>query len=381
MNLLKRKRAFAEWLWTFFLLFVAAGIFLRPHTAAAGAAAGLSICADTLIPALFPFMILSSLLLESRFTDLLFFFDPYLKLLRIRSRKASAALLCGILGGFAPGAKAVDSLYRCGELSKKQAELMLICTVGAGPGFVVNGIGAMMLKNAGAGWLLFLSQLCAQGVCGIAASFLMRQKCPSVSFSAKAQCCASFGTAPKSESATAESTYHPKTSFTDVVRSSVQSVLMLCGTVTFFSFLTHLVTPSGANPRTRYFASVFLELTSACSAACESASPMRSVMCCAALSCMGACAFLQVRALVCPAVSLRPLILSRLFHLPCALLFFKIFSRCFPDALAAGADLCAKPLIAVRMPADVMIFLFLLCTLVCGVFPAHSSLRKYRKDV
>ncbi len=373
MNLLKRKRAFAEWLWSFLVLFACAGVFLRPDTAAAGAAAGLSLCAETLIPALFPFMVLSSLLLESRFAGLFSFLNPFLKLLHIQSGKACAALVCGLLGGFAPGAKAVDSLYRSGELTRREAEQMLICCVIAGPGFVVNGIGVMMLKSADAGWLLFLSQLGAQAVCAVAASFLMRGRHGAFARTGGGQ-----------DADEAESPHEHtagKASFSGAVRSSVSAVLMLCGTVTFFSFLTHLLTPAGADPALRYLSSVFLEVTSACRSACETNGPYRSALCCAALSLMGGCVFLQVRALVSPSISLRPLLLSRILHLPCALVFFRLLAKCFPRALAAEANIGARPLIAVRMPADVLFFLFLLCALACGLFPAHGSLRSASNDV
>lgn len=57
-------------------------------------------------------------------------------------------MLCGVLGGFAGGAKAVDVLYRTGELTAAEAALLLVCTIGSGPGFVVSSLGAMMLGSA-----------------------------------------------------------------------------------------------------------------------------------------------------------------------------------------------------------------------------------------
>ena len=66
MNILKIKRALAELVWTGALLFAAASVFLRPGAAAGGVLRGLSVCYETVIPALFPFLVLSRLLLESR---------------------------------------------------------------------------------------------------------------------------------------------------------------------------------------------------------------------------------------------------------------------------------------------------------------------------
>ena len=175
MNILKIKRALAELVWTGALLFAAASVFLRPGAAAGGVLRGLSVCYETVIPALFPFLVLSRLLLESRAASALgLLLRPYTRLLGLHSTKAPAAMLCGVLGGFAGGAKAVDVLYRTGELTAAEAALLLVCTIGSGPGFVVSSVGALMLGSAGAGWLLLGAQLGASLVCGLAAALFVR---------------------------------------------------------------------------------------------------------------------------------------------------------------------------------------------------------------
>ena len=162
MNILKIKRALAELVWTGALLFAAASVFLRPGAAAGGVLRGLSVCYETVIPALFPFLVLSRLLLESRAASALgLLLRPYTRLLGLHSTKAPAAMLCGVLGGFAGGAKAVDVLYRTGELTAAEAALLLVCTIGSGPGFVVSSVGALMLGSAGAGWLPHFLFACA----------------------------------------------------------------------------------------------------------------------------------------------------------------------------------------------------------------------------
>ena len=174
MNILKIKRALAELVWTGALLFAAASVFLRPGAAAGGVLRGLSVCYETVIPALFPFLVLSRLLLESRAASALgLLLRPYTRLLGLHSPKAPAAMLCGVLGGFAGGAKAVDVLYRTGELTAAEA-VLLVCTIGSGPGFVVSSVGALMLGSAGAGWLLLGAQLGASLVCGLAAALFVR---------------------------------------------------------------------------------------------------------------------------------------------------------------------------------------------------------------
>ena len=171
MNFLRGRRAAAQWLGTFALLFAAACVVLRPAVAANGVLRGLGLCYETVIPALFPFMVLSRLLLESPAAGWFgLLLRPYTRLLGLRGKKAPAALLCGLLGGFACGAQAVDALYRSKELRRDEAALLLICTIGSGPGFIVGGVGALMLGHAGAGRLLLAAQVGASLLCGCLAA-------------------------------------------------------------------------------------------------------------------------------------------------------------------------------------------------------------------
>ena len=142
-------------------------LLVEPQRAMKGALQGLSLCCQVIIPSLFPFLVLSRLLLESPLAGPLGApLSPYTKCLGIPSRKAAGALLCGLLGGFAAGASAVEQLYEAGELTKQEAERLLVCCIGSSPAFIVGSVGAVMLHSVFAGWLLFLSQVSASLICG-----------------------------------------------------------------------------------------------------------------------------------------------------------------------------------------------------------------------
>ena len=167
-----------------------------------------------------------------------------------------------------------------------------------------------------------------------------------------------------------------QTGFVPAVRDSVNAIVMLCGYVTLFSFFAAIAVPTGADASVRFWATLPLEVTSACRAACETASAWRTQLCCAALSVMGASVFLQVRALLAPRIPLLPLLLSRLLHLPLSLLLFGLLAKLFPMALSVGAQWDASPLLAVRMPPDVMLILFAMAALACGALPVPRYLRR-----
>ena len=411
MNFSRGKHAAATWLGTFALLFAAACVVLRPAVAANGVLRGLGLCYETVIPALFPFMVLSRLLLESPAAPWFgLLLRPYTRLLGLRGKKAPAALLCGLLGGFACGAQAVDALYREGEVSRDEAARLLVCTIGSGPGFIIGGVGALMLGRAGAGRLLLAAQAGASLLCGCiaagaagAAAALRRQK-GGVRMGGMRRAAAACAAVPKMRQAfpasaapeapqtgfvsavprplqtapapavpeapqtgpVSSAPEAPQTGFVPAVRGAVTATVTLCGYVTLFSFFAAIVVPAGAPALLRFCAMLPLEVTSACRAACETAGAWRSELCCAALSVMGASVFFQVRALTSPGISLRPLLFSRLAHLPLALVLFRTLARLFPDALTAGVQLDAAILPAVRMPPDVMAVLFMLCALACG---------------
>ena len=91
--------------------------FLRPAAAAQGVAQGLSLCARNVIPALFPLLVLSQLVIYTRIAALFSLpFQPYLRLLGIQNRSAASVVAMGWLGGFACGAQGIGTLYRASIL-------------------------------------------------------------------------------------------------------------------------------------------------------------------------------------------------------------------------------------------------------------------------
>ena len=86
----------------------------------------LALCAETVIPALFPFMVVSGLLVSLGFGEWL---SPRLSglmgsLFRLPGSAASALLL-GFVGGYPIGARTAADLYREGLLTKAEAGRLL----------------------------------------------------------------------------------------------------------------------------------------------------------------------------------------------------------------------------------------------------------------
>ena len=135
----------------------AAALLWRPEAAAAAARDGLSLCFQTVVPSLFPFFVVISLLLQlGTVQRLQRFFSWIMGPLFRLSGAAFAPLAAGLVGGSPSGARTAAELYGEGVLSREEAELCLSFVNLCGPAFVLSYIGAGILGSQRAGLYLYL---------------------------------------------------------------------------------------------------------------------------------------------------------------------------------------------------------------------------------
>ncbi|MBQ7173546.1 MAG: hypothetical protein IJR88_05480 [Clostridia bacterium] len=138
-------------------LFFLHALFLRNHEVAAGAVwEGLSLAAKNVVPSLFPFLVLSSILVQGGYDSLLF--APFAKKFFWNPSVFSAVLL-GLLCGAPVGASYIAETVRAGRLSKRDAERLLPLVSCPSLPFVVGIVGGAFLGDTRLGWLLFFSTL------------------------------------------------------------------------------------------------------------------------------------------------------------------------------------------------------------------------------
>ena len=145
------------------VLFLAEAGFVR-----AAAAEALSLCASSVIPALFPFLVVSSLLLSLGLGELL---SPMLAglmepLFRVDGL-GSSALLLGLVGGYPIGAKTAADLYRKGLLSRPEAERLLAFCNNSNPVFLVSVLGSGVFGSVRTGLWLWLIHVCSALLAGL----------------------------------------------------------------------------------------------------------------------------------------------------------------------------------------------------------------------
>lgn len=132
------------------------GIFiliLDSKTALSGAVEGITLCIQTVIPALFPFFLCSSVLTISTLGTGIKLLEPLRKLFSLPMGTGSL-LIPAFFGGYPVGAQCVADAWRGGQLSKEDSERMLGFCSNAGPSFLFGIIGHMFPQRH-IPWLLW----------------------------------------------------------------------------------------------------------------------------------------------------------------------------------------------------------------------------------
>ena len=151
-----------------FPVFFGAALLFFPDVSAAAAREGVALCLQTVLPSLFPFFVLSSLLVQSDVPRLLSraMAGVMYPLFGVSGAGASALIL-GLLGGYPVGARTVAELYGRGEIAREEAEQLLAFCNNSGPGFFLGVCGTAVFGSARAGAYLYLIHVGAALVTGV----------------------------------------------------------------------------------------------------------------------------------------------------------------------------------------------------------------------
>ncbi len=202
-------------------------ILKSPDTAIKNTSEALELCAFTVIPSLFPFMVISELIVSSnavRFFAPLFE-RPCKRLFGI-GREGTAAVILGMLCGSPIGAKCASSLYRLGKIDKREYMHLLTFSNSPSSAFLISAVGAKMFQSKSFGVLLYAISLTSAVIIGIAGARLGLYKGRSNT--------EKFG---KNDFQGDTKAKKGISLFTESVSSSAISMLYICAFVVFFSTL------------------------------------------------------------------------------------------------------------------------------------------------
>lgn len=158
---------------TVFSVFTVGFMLLRfPETASQGITEGIDLSLGTLIPSLYPFMVLSTFVIETGvFTKTSTLADRLMKKLFSLTGNSVSVIFLSMIGGLPLGCKMVSELYGKGKISPVQGRRMMLFCFCTGPAFTISSVGLYMLGSKQAGVLIYLSLILSSLTVGLLSRF------------------------------------------------------------------------------------------------------------------------------------------------------------------------------------------------------------------
>lgn len=234
-------------------------LFLMPYAVSTGITNGLEICFYTILPSLFPFMVLSSYIIKSDVLSPVYrTLYPITRFLFKQADCSIAVIIMGLIGGFPVGAKMTSMLYENGRISKNEAQRLCMFCVNGGPAFIITAIGVGMLGSSRVGIIMFASLCISSVIIGIISRF--------------------FSDKTTSEAIHKSQRQSPLLALSASVSENVNSILSICAWVILFSALTECFRQMKFNDNLYMALVTTLEVTKGCSQIVEKM-PIEIVTC------------------------------------------------------------------------------------------------------
>lgn len=292
----------------FFLIgFVLFCLIIDTKNATNAAFNSLMLCARNVIPTLFPFFVISGLLVNTGIVAVLAkFLTPVSNILFKTSGNGSVVFLMGIICGYPTGAKVVSELYCEGSIEKNEGERLLAFCNNSGPLFVIGAVGEMMLGNHKTGVILYIVHVISAILTGVV-----------------------FGMFSKKEVTKKKNEYKIYTlgeAMSKSIESAVKSILNVCGYVVFFGVLSSV--------SDNLFITSLLEVTNGAKKLSESGinSQMMLIFMSFVIGFGGVCVLLQVQsAVVNTRLSIKLYVLGKTIQATLSAIITKIYLLTLKD--------------------------------------------------
>ena len=143
-----------------------------PKAGSLGVSAGISICINTLLPSVFPFMFFSTLVMNLKMFDGLFVKLSYLsKAIFDLPGVAMPIIIMSVIGGYPVGAFLIKDAFEKGKISSLQGKRLLLFCVNPGIGFTYSMIGCSLYNSLNIGIILFLVSVLSSLIIGLFSRF------------------------------------------------------------------------------------------------------------------------------------------------------------------------------------------------------------------
>ncbi len=237
----KRNYIKLNYLFPIFTLIVILIIALNPQKYSIVAFNGIEVWAKVLVPALFPFFVLTKLFSATNFLDdfTLIFKKPVKKLYNCPPC-SSYIFFMSIITGYPVGAKLVSEFYNSGNLTKSEAIRTMSFCANSGPMFILGSVAIGMFSSPRMGYIMLISHIIGSLING----FLYRN--------------IRLSDEPKNKA----NVVKPSITFSESITSSISSILLIGGVICFtfvlieviisspiFTFIVHMLGKLGINEK------------------------------------------------------------------------------------------------------------------------------------
>lgn len=142
-----------------------------------GVERGMLICANVIIPSLFPFMVCILIILNMDITIKNKLISKIIFKLFGQSVDMFFVMILSMLGGYPIGCKLINELYIQDKINKKDANIMQMYCINAGPAFIISAVGSGVLSSKKIGNILFFSHISASIVIALITSKFLCKNC------------------------------------------------------------------------------------------------------------------------------------------------------------------------------------------------------------
>lgn len=142
------------------LIFILVFIFIYSNDIKESVLIAINIWNNSLIPSIFPFLLLSNLLVKYGFIEIISkIFGRATEIIYNLPKSASYAIITSMFTGFPTGSKYIKDLLQNREIDNEDANVLITFTSFSNPLFVISAVGEGMLHNKKIGIKIFMVHL------------------------------------------------------------------------------------------------------------------------------------------------------------------------------------------------------------------------------
>ncbi len=217
------EKHFSKQLISLIMLFLLITMLVFPKETSSSVRYALSLCAESVIPSLFPFLVLTRMISDMRLcSPLERIFKKIMNPVFSLSDAAVTPLLLGFISGYPIGAAMCATEYQNGRLNKREAERLLAFSNNAGPAFILSTVGTVLFSSFKIGFALLVIHIFSAFLVGFLFRIISPLPHPQKNVFEEA--------APKAFSF----------AFTDAVYGAITASLSITAYIVFFSVFTSL---------------------------------------------------------------------------------------------------------------------------------------------